>query len=90
PSAPKVILRAKELNADRVRAKMVFAKSVLAVEGQVDQVIESKEVPGDVERGEGHITIQEIVADEIYVKELRCRRIEANQVHAQQATIVAR
>ncbi|HEY0705915.1 MAG TPA: hypothetical protein VGG33_03920 [Polyangia bacterium] len=88
--APRVILRAKEINADRVRARMVFAKSVVAAEGKVEQVIESKEVPWDAERGEGHINLQEVVADEIYVKELRCRRIEADQVHAQQATIVIR
>ncbi|HEY0708333.1 MAG TPA: hypothetical protein VGG33_16120 [Polyangia bacterium] len=87
PPVAKVIIRAKEVICDLLRAKLIHAKDITADEASIGQLIESEDKRWEMERGEGKVELSELVADEVYAKDVRCRRIEAAVVHAQKARL---
>ena len=77
------MVRAKEIEADSVRARVVYAKEIWADSGQIQMRHENR----DENRWEGpdqagSIMAAEVVADVIYVRELRCKRIDAAEAYA--------
>ncbi len=77
------MVRAKEIEADSVRARVVYAKEIWADSGQIQMRHENQnenrwEGPSQA----GGIRQADVVADVIYVKELRCKLIDAAEAYA--------
>jgi hypothetical protein len=87
--APPVELAAKEIEADRVRARVICAKWVEARSGRVAAFVEDRE--GKPWQwgppAEGHVTPGEIVADVIYAERVKAAWIEADRVYAEEVDI---
>jgi hypothetical protein len=90
PAANKVIIRAKEVICDLLRTKLIHAKELSATESSIGQLIESDSKTWEMERRDGKVEMSEIIADEVYAKEVRCRRIEAAVAYAQEAKLGSR
>ena len=90
PTLPPSIItiRAKELRAGTVRARVIYAKEIWADNGRIEKINQN----ADENRWEGQgqdgtIEQAEVVADTIYVKELRCTNIEAVEAFAKTVRI---
>jgi hypothetical protein len=81
------VVRAKELRAGRVRANIIYAKEVVADDGRVGQVFEGNNKEWERGRTDQKLEAAEIVADVIYVKELRAGWVEAKEIHAKKVRI---
>ncbi len=82
------IVRAKEIEADRVTAGVIHAKKIECGGGRVGQ----SEKPGDDRweaetKGAAKLQQVELVADVIYAKEVKCGWIEAREIHAKEIEI---
>jgi hypothetical protein len=94
-AAPRSELRAKDLEANYVRARVIYAKEVKAAGGRIGRIQEWH----DRGRGRGRggnpgyswgsrdVSAPEVQADVIYVKELRARFIEADVIVAKDVDI---
>jgi hypothetical protein len=90
-AAPRIVVRANGITANIVRAKVIYAQSLDTYEAEIGRINRSNE-ESRWRQGEGlpHVTVHELVADEIFVKELNCRRVEADAVFAQEVEIQSR
>ncbi len=84
PPAP-LVLRAKEIRADVVRAHVIYATEVKARDGRVGVVLKLRGKPPKL--GGREIDRREVVADTIYAKEIEAGWIEADEIHAKQVRI---
>jgi hypothetical protein len=85
------VVRAKEIDADTVVAQVIYAKDVEAEEAKVDSLTESKEDKRwEMGRSDSKIAVQSLMADVIYVEKIKCRRIEARELHAETVKIQRR
>ena len=108
-SAPEI--RAKEIDTDYVRARVIYAKEVRARGGRIARVEGWDDDDGHRGRGKGHgkgkgrghskghgngngfgwgsqeLSVPEVRADVIYVKELNARWIDADLIVAQEVDI---
>ena len=88
PSPEAVVIQAMEIEADVVRARVIYAKDVVADSGQIARRNENPDENRWQVSGSGEkIARAELVADTIYVKDLRCRRIEAEVVYAKRVVL---
>jgi hypothetical protein len=90
PPAPRHhdVLRAKEIKAGRVHARVIYAKEVKAKGGRVGRIVQdSRDDSWERGRGDGEIDAPEVFADVIYAKEIEADWIEAGEVHAKEVKI---
>jgi hypothetical protein len=73
------VLRAKEIKAGRVHARVIHAKEVKARGGHIGRIVRGGE-RWEKGRGDGTIDAPEVFADVIYAKEPR-RLDRGGQVH---------
>ena len=82
------IVRAKEIRAGHVHARVIYAKKVEARDGRVGRVYEDREDERwERGRSDAKIETDEINADVIYVKELWADWVEAGEIHAKEVKI---
>ncbi len=79
------MLRVKEIKAERVYARVIYAKEVKARGGRIGRVYEGREKGG--QRGEGEIKAPEVSAEIIYAKEIKADWIEADEIYAKEVKI---
>jgi hypothetical protein len=84
PLPPQNVLRAKEIKAGRVSARVIYAKEVKARDGQVGRIYR---VEGNEDWGGNEIRVPEISADVIYAKEIHADWVEASEIHAKEVKI---
>jgi hypothetical protein len=91
PQQPRDVLRAKEIKADRVYARIIYAKEVKARDGRVGRVYTGeggKGRKGDKgDWGGGEVNTSEVSAEIIYAKEIKTDWIEADEIHAKEVKI---
>jgi hypothetical protein len=88
--AAGVVIRAMDIQADVVRARVVYANEIRADSGQIGVAHENPdEGRWEGSGNSGKIEQAEVVADVIYVKELRCKRIEVAEAFAKKIRIGA-
>lgn len=82
------IVRAKEIRAGFVRARVIYAKEVKARSGSVGRVYEDRETE-EWERGrtDDKIEVDELYADVIYAKEIEADVVEADEIYAKEVKI---
>jgi hypothetical protein len=83
------VVRAKEVKADRIVARVVYAKEVKARDGEVLHVVRDRKTK-EWERGgrsEEELDVPEVQADVIYAREIHAGWIQADEVHAQDVRI---
>jgi hypothetical protein len=87
--APLQQLAAKDIEAERVRARVIYAKRVEARGGHVAAIVEDRESTlwQDGPPIEGHVTAVEIDTDVIYAERVKAAWIEADRVYAQEVRI---
>jgi hypothetical protein len=82
------IVRAVKIDAETVRGRIVYAKEVWAEAGRVDSIHEDPvEQRWEMQGLEPDLVQGDLMADTIYVKELRCGYIEAQQVYAKKVRV---
>ncbi len=84
PPVPAVV-SAREIHAGTIRARVIYANEVRALDGRVGAVLKLHGKPpkgDDVELDQ-----PEIVADTIYAKHIDARWIEAGEIHAKHVKI---
>ena len=85
------VVRAKEIQADTVRAMLIYAKDVETEEAHVDSLTESKDDKRwEMGRAETKVAVRSLLAEVIYVEKLKCRRVEARELHAETVKIEPR
>ncbi len=84
PPPQQNVLRAKEIKAGRVSARVIYAKEVKAKDGQVGRIYR---VEGNQDWGGNEIKVPEISADVIYAKEIHADWVEASEIHAKEVKI---
>lgn len=84
PSTPDV-LEVKEVRAEVVSARVIYAKDVKAREGRIGRIVEWK----GFERGhaDGELKVPEVVVDTIHAKEIHADYLEADVVYAKEVKI---
>jgi len=87
--APLQQLAAKDIEAERVRARVIYAKRVEARGGHVAAIVEDRESTlwQDGPPIEGHVTAVEIDTGVIYAERVKAAWIEADRVYAQEVRI---
>lgn len=78
------VLRVKEIKANRVRARIIYAKEIKARDGRIGRVIHTE---GRSDAGEGELNQPDVEADVIRVVEIKCDWIEADEVHAKEVKL---
>jgi hypothetical protein len=84
PPPQQNVLRAKEIKAGRVSARVIYAKEVKAKDGHVGRIYR---VEGNQDWGGNEIRVPEISADVIYAKEIHADWVEASEIHAKEVKI---
>lgn len=84
PPPQQNVLRAKEIKAGRVSARVIYAKEVKARDGQEGRIFR---VEGKQDWGGNEIRVPEISADVIYAKEIHADWVEASEIHAKEVKI---
>jgi WXXGXW repeat (2 copies) len=88
PRAPPVpaVVSARDIHAGTVRARVIYANEVRAVDGRVGAVLK---LHGKPPKGEGDLELDqpEVVADTIYAKRIDARWVEAGEIHAKHVKI---
>ncbi len=82
----RAVLSAKEIHADVVRARVIYATEVHARDGRVGVVVKLHGKPPKL-KGAPEIEQREVMADTIYAKEIQANWIEADEIHAKQVKI---
>ncbi|HEY0713314.1 MAG TPA: hypothetical protein VGF45_11620 [Polyangia bacterium] len=83
PTGNKVIVRAKEVICDLLRAKLIHAKEISASEMAIGRIVESDDKRWETERGEGKVEMSQVIADEVFAKDVKCRRVEADVAYVE-------
>lgn len=78
------MLRAKEIKASRVSARIIYAKEVKARDGNVGRIYR---VEGNEDWGGNEVKVPEVTADIIYAKEIHADWVEAAEIHAKEVKI---
>lgn len=85
---PADVLRVKEIKADRVHARVIYAKEVKARDGHIGRIVQGREDERwERGRADGKIEAPEVSADVIYAKEIEADWLEAGEVHAKEVKI---
>jgi hypothetical protein len=84
-------IRAKEIQADTVTAKVIYAKEIDAEEAKLETLIETKDDKRwEMGGADTKISVVNLMAETIYVEKLHCRRVEARQLYAEVVKIQRR
>lgn len=78
------MLRAKEIKAGRVAARVIYAKEVKAKDGRVGRIYRAE---GNEDWGGNEVKIPEVSAEFIYAKEIHADWVEADEIHAKEVKI---
>lgn len=81
---PQHVLRAKEIKAGRVSARVIYAKEVKAKDGRVGRVFHME---GNEDWGGNEVKVPKVSADVIYAKEIHADWVEASEIHAKEVKI---
>ncbi len=88
PPPAQDVLRAKEIKAGRVYARVIYAKEVKARGGRVGRTYtDGGGKGGKGGWGSGEIHAPEVSAEIIYAKEIKADWIEADEIHAKEVKI---
>ncbi len=85
PPPSQDVLRVKEIHADRVYARIIYAKEVKARGGRVGRTYGGK--GGKENWGGNEIKAPEVSVEIIYAKEIHADWIEADEIHAKEVKI---
>jgi hypothetical protein len=80
-------VRAKEIKAGRIRARVIHVKEIKARNGRVGRIVESDEKSWEGAHGQGELKAAEVVADTIWAKEIKADWVEAEIIYAKEAKI---
>lgn len=80
-----VTVDVKEIHADVVSARVIYAKEVHARDGRVGRVVVTKDK--HVEHRDGELKRSDVVADTIYAKEIHASYVEADVIYAKEVKI---
>lgn len=88
-AAPRRVVRAKVVQADRIEAGVIYARKVLADSGRIERMVEDRS--GGARKARGHAKARlggEVVrADVIYAERVQAGWLEAREVHAREIHI---
>jgi hypothetical protein len=87
PTAAPTIVRAKEVRADRIIARVIYCKELKADDGRVGSVNSSHQ--GHEGWGSDEINVAELRADEVHAKDVRAGFIQADEVRCKEVKIQA-
>ncbi len=78
-------LRIKEIKAQRVSARVIYAKEIKARDGRIGRVIHVDGRPPGA--GQGELKVPDVHADVIHAVEIKCDWIEADEVYAKEVKL---
>jgi hypothetical protein len=81
------IVRAKEVRAGSVRARVIYAKEVKAKNGRVGRIFEGETEEWERGRTDDKIETSRLDTDIIYAKEVDADWVEAAEIHAKKVRI---
>ena len=84
PPPPGNVVRAKEIKAGRVTARVVYCKELHAKGGRVDR---HDRVEGKQDWGGKEINVPELNADTIYAKEIHADSVDIGEAHCKEVKI---
>lgn len=84
PPPARDVIHAKEIKAERVSARIIYAKEVKARDGRIGRIYHSK---GQEDWGGNEIKAPHVSAEIIYAKEIHADWVDAAEIHAKEVKI---
>lgn len=80
-------VRADDIKARVIRARVVWAESIKCNGGRIGRYIPTREDSWERAQGRQDIRVPELQVDTIYAEDIKCDWIEAEEVHAEKARV---